>query len=54
MAGMAVSAVSEPFEATSTVTASMVTGLADHSVFAPRSVSTLHFGAVTRHEKETS
>jgi hypothetical protein len=54
MANMAVSAVGEPSEATSAVTASKVTGLADHAVFAPRSVSTPHSGAVTQHEKETS
>jgi hypothetical protein len=54
MAGMAVSVVSEPFEVTSAVTASMVTELADHAVFARRSVSTVRSGAVTQREKETS
>jgi hypothetical protein len=54
MAGMAVSVASEPFEATSAVTASTVTALADHAVFARRSVSTLRSGTVTRREKETS
>jgi hypothetical protein len=54
MAGMAVSVVSEPVEVTSAVTASMVTGLADHAVFARRSLSTLRSGAVPQREKETS
>jgi hypothetical protein len=54
MAGMAVSVVSEPFEVTSAVTASMVTGLANHAVLVRRSVSTLRSGAVTQREKETS
>jgi hypothetical protein len=54
MAGVAVAVVSEPFEATSAVTASTVTGLADHAGFARRSVSSLRSGAVTQREKETS
>jgi uncharacterized membrane protein YadS len=54
VAGMAASVVREPFEATRAVTASMVTGLADHAVFGPRSVSTLRSGTVTPREKETS
>ena len=54
MAGMAVSVVREPCEATSAVIRLMVTGLANHAVFAPRSVSTLRSGAVSPREKETS
>jgi hypothetical protein len=53
MAGMAASVVREPFEATSAVIRLMVTGLADHAVFAPRSGSTPRSGTVRPRKKET-